>query len=59
MKGVKHYKKDGSVHKGGMHKMKDGTLHSGKTHTASSTKLFHYGKLSKKAQVKAKTSWGK
>tara|TARA_R110002012_G_scaffold226915_2_gene399055 strand:- start:1224 stop:1406 length:183 start_codon:yes stop_codon:yes gene_type:complete len=59
MKGVKHYKKDGSVHPGGMHKMKDGTLHSGKTHTASSVKLFHYGELSKKAQAKAKTSWSK
>ena len=59
MKGVKHYKKDGTEHKGGMHKMNDGTLHSGKTHTASSTKLFHYGELSKKAKIKAKTSWGK
>jgi len=59
MKGVKHYRKDGTEHTGGMHKMDDGTLHSGKTHTASSTKLFHYGELSKKAKIKAKTSWGK
>lgn len=59
MKGVKHYKKDGTEHKGGMHKMNDGTLHSGKTHTASSTRLFHYGELSNKAQIKAKTHWGK
>ena len=59
MKGVKHYKKDGTEHTGGMHKMNDGTLHSGKTHTASSTKLFHYGELSKKAKAKAKTHWGK
>ena len=57
MKGVKHYKKDGSVHKGGSHKMADGTLHSGKTHTSSSAKLFHYGELSKKAQEKARQSW--
>ena len=57
MKGVKHYKKDGSVHKGGSHKMADGTLHSGKTHTSSSVKLFHYGELSKKAQEKARKSW--
>ena len=57
MKGVKHYKKDGSVHKGGSHKMADGTLHSGKTHTSSSVKLFHYGELSKKAQEKARQSW--
>jgi hypothetical protein len=57
MKGVKHYKKDGSEHKGGSHKMADGTLHSGKTHTSSSVKLFHYGELSKKAQEKARKSW--
>tara|TARA_R100000654_G_scaffold37858_1_gene63463 strand:+ start:862 stop:1038 length:177 start_codon:yes stop_codon:yes gene_type:complete len=57
MKGVKHYKKDGSVHKGSSHKMADGTLHSGKTHTSSSVKLFHYGELSKKAQEKARKSW--
>jgi hypothetical protein len=59
MKGVKHYKKDGTEHTGGMHKMNDGTLHSGKTHTASSTKLFHYGELSKTAQNKARKNWGK
>ena len=57
MKGVKHYKKDGSEHKGGSHKMADRTLHSGKTHTSSSVKLFHYGELSKKAQDKARKSW--
>ena len=28
MKGVKHYRKDGTEHTGGMHKMDDGTLHS-------------------------------
>jgi len=54
MKGVKHYKRDGTVHKGSMHKMANGTLHSGKTHTASSVKLFHLKDLSKKAKVKAK-----
>ena len=26
MKGVKHYRKDGTEHTGGMHKMDDGTL---------------------------------
>jgi len=54
MKGVKHYKKDGTVHKGSMHKMSDGTLHSNKAHTKTSVKLFHLKDLSKKAQVKAK-----
>tara|TARA_R110002012_G_scaffold15647_1_gene61857 strand:+ start:352 stop:522 length:171 start_codon:yes stop_codon:yes gene_type:complete len=55
MKGVKHYKRDGTVHKGSMHKMANGTLHSGKTHTASSVKLFHLKELSKKAQAKARS----
>ena len=54
MKGVKHYKKDGTVHKGSMHKMANGTLHSNKTHTKTSVKLFHLKDLSKKAQVKAR-----
>ena len=54
MKGVKHYKIDGTVHTGSSHKMANGTLHSGKNHTASSKKLFHFKDLSKKAKVKAK-----
>ena len=54
MKGVKHYKKDGTVHKGEIHKMKDGSLHTGKTHTKTSKPLFHFNELSKKAQAKAK-----
>ena len=28
MKGVNHYKKDGTLHTGGTHKMPDGSLHS-------------------------------
>jgi|TARA_R110002012_G_C11188325_1_gene558063 hypothetical protein len=59
MKGVNHYKKDGTLHKGGMHKMSDGTLHSGVRHTNSSVKLFHYGELSNKSKTKAKSSWRK
>jgi len=58
MKGVKHYKKDGTEHTGSMHKMDDGSLHSGITHTKKSIKLFHYGELNKTSQDKAKTSWG-
>jgi hypothetical protein len=57
--GVKHYFRDGSVHKGGTHKMADGSLHSGKTHTKASKPLFHYGKLSKTAQAKARKQRGK
>jgi|TARA_R100000234_G_scaffold116545_1_gene93770 hypothetical protein len=58
-KGVKHYFKDGKVHKGMSHKMPNGDLHSGKTHGKTSQKLFHYGQLSKKSKAKARESWGK
>jgi len=54
MRGVKHYKKDGTLHKGGSHKMPNGTLHSGKTHGKNSVKLFHFSKLSAKAKKKAR-----
>ncbi len=54
MKGVKHYKKDGTEHKGSSHKMADGTLHTNKSHTKTSVKLFHMNELSAKAKVKAK-----
>jgi len=59
MKGVKHYKRDGTVHKGGTHKMPDGSLHSGAKHTSSSVRLFHFGELSNKAKQKAKSFWRK
>ena len=36
MKGVKHYKRDGTLHKGGSHKMPNGALHTNKTHTSKS-----------------------
>ncbi len=54
MKGVNHYKKDGTLHKGNTHKMPDGSLHSNKTHTKTSVKLFHFKELSDKAKLKAK-----
>tara|TARA_R110000803_G_scaffold129536_2_gene196774 strand:+ start:561 stop:734 length:174 start_codon:yes stop_codon:yes gene_type:complete len=54
MKGVKHYKRNGSEHKGSTHKMPNGSLHSNKTHTKTSVKLFHLKDLSKKAQAKAR-----
>jgi hypothetical protein len=59
MKGVNHYKKDGTLHRGGTHKMPDGSLHSGTKHSSSSVKLFHFGELSNKAKLKAKKSWRK
>ena len=52
MKGVKHYKKDGTEHKGGTHKMPDGSLHTNKSHTKTSVKLFHFKDLSSKAKMK-------
>ena len=54
MKGVKPYKRDGTVFTGNTHKMPDGSLHSGKTHGKTSVKLFHFKDLSKKAQRNAK-----
>ena len=54
MKGVKHYKRDGTEHKGGSHKMPNGDLHSGKTHGKTSVKLLHFKDLSKKSKLKAK-----
>ena len=58
MRGVKHYKKDGTIHTAGTHKMPNGELHSGAKHTSSSVKLFHYGSLTKTAKEKARTYWG-
>lgn len=52
MKGVPHYKKDGTVHKGGTHKMPNGETHTGKTHNKTSEKLFHFKDLP--ASVKRK-----
>lgn len=56
-KGVKHYKKDGSEHKGGTHTMPNGEIHSGARHTEKSVKLLHYGDLSKRAKAKARSNW--
>ncbi len=54
MKGVNHYKKDGTLYNGGNHKMPDGTLFSGKTHGKTSVKLFHLKELSQTVQNKIK-----
>tara|TARA_R110000824_G_C15128354_1_gene668770 strand:- start:980 stop:1153 length:174 start_codon:yes stop_codon:yes gene_type:complete len=56
MKGVKHYKKDGTLFTGNTHKMPNGDLHSNKSHTKTSQKLFHFKDLSQKAKIKAKRS---
>ena len=57
-KGVKHYFRDGTLHRGGTHKMPNGDLHSGARHSAKSKKLFDFGQLSKTAQAKAKKTSG-
>lgn len=54
MKGVTHYKRDGTAHKGGTHKMPDGSLHTGNAHSKTSVKLFHFKDLSATAKKKAK-----
>ena len=53
-KGVKHYFRNGTEHKGGTHKMPNGRIHSGKTHTKNSKPLFHFKDLSKTAKAKAR-----
>jgi hypothetical protein len=55
-KGVNHYSRDGTVHRGGVHKMANGDIHTGARHTAKSKKLFHFSELSKTAQTKARKS---
>lgn len=52
MKGVPHFKKDGSLFKGNTHKM-DGELHTGASHTKSSEKLFDLKDLPKKVRQRA------
>jgi hypothetical protein len=52
MKGVNHYKRDGTLYKGATHKMPNGKLHSGKTHTKNSVPLFHAKDLKQSAQSK-------
>ena len=55
MKGVKHYKRNGTLHTGGTHKMPDGSLHSNKRHSKTSVKLFHLKELSVAAKKKARS----
>ena len=54
MKGVKHYKKNGTLFTGDSHKMSDGSLHSGKTHGKTSVQLFHFKDLSTTAKKNSK-----
>ena len=56
MKGVKHYKRDGTEWKGNTHKMPNGELHTYKNHTDTSQKLVHFRDLSKRVQNKIKNT---
>ncbi len=53
-KGVKHYFKDGTEHKGATHKDAKGRVMSGARHTANSKYLVHMKDLSATAKKKAK-----
>lgn len=53
MKGVPHFKKDGTIYKGQTHKDDSGKLMSGKTHTKSSVFLYHINELPKRSLMKA------
>lgn len=54
MKGVNHYKKDGTLFTGNSHTMANGTVHTGKNHTKNSVKLFHLKDLSATAKKRAR-----
>ena len=54
-KGMKHYFRDGTEHKGGTHKDDKGKLMSGAKHTKNSKFLYHFKELSKTAQKKARS----
>mgnify|MGYP003682705831 CR=1 FL=1 len=58
-KGVKHYFRDGTEHKGGTHKHPDGTVMTGRNMSSTSKKLHHYSGLSSKAKKKARDGWKK
>tara|TARA_B110000483_G_C17926101_1_gene438826 strand:- start:387 stop:548 length:162 start_codon:yes stop_codon:yes gene_type:complete len=53
MKGVKHYLKNGTEHKGAMHKS-NGMAMTGSKHTKSSKDLFHKKELSAAVRKKIK-----
>ena len=53
MKGVPHFKKDGTMYKGATHKDAKGKLMSGKTHTKRTVFVYHINELPKKSLMKA------
>ena len=53
MKGVPHFKKDGTIFHGATHKDAKGKLMSGKNHTKTSVYVYHINELPKKSLTKA------
>lgn len=53
-KGVKHYFRDGTEHKGATHKDAKGKVMSGARHTSNSKYLYHMKDLSETAKKKAR-----
>tara|TARA_A100000171_G_C2022563_1_gene91818 strand:- start:276 stop:461 length:186 start_codon:yes stop_codon:yes gene_type:complete len=53
MKGVPHFKKDGTIFHGSTHKDAKGRLMSGKNHTKTSVYVYHINELPKKSLMKA------
>jgi hypothetical protein len=54
-KGVKHYFRDGTEHKGATHKDPKGRPMSGARHTKNSKYLYHMNELSATAKKKVKS----
>ena len=53
MKGITHYRIDGTPYEGEPPAMPGGVLHTGASHDASSVRVYHFQELSPEAKRKA------
>ena len=53
MKGITHYRIDGTPYEGETHAMPGGVLHTGASHDASSGRVYHFQELSPEAKRNA------
>ena len=53
MKGITHYRIDGTPYEGETHAMPGGILHTGASHNAGSVRVYHFQELSPEAKRKA------
>ena len=53
MKGITHYRIDGTPYEGDTHMMPGGILHTGASHNAGSVRVYHLQELSADAKRKA------